>query len=341
MQWLAARGHGRIALLARHDAKLVKVQVYLPRDGGGTARVRAADGPSGELSLQVDESSGITRPGPAAGPPPTTLAELVAQLGAASAEVAAISAGGIGLERGGAALLVVIRADGTIAPPTPLALPDRGDGFATPPPVRMWPDGRRDGPAPIDVVFLPGPTAGSCVAAIEEAIHATPREMTKDLSRALGSTGFVQNLLVYAFGKASVGAVLPYLAELQANLGQLPVTYGGVPSDMNAGPQIEAELARCVASMPAGGEVLIAAHPSAPSSSIGQVLQEFGKRRQSRLALLARRGEKWVKFSVYLRAIDETSLASEHRDLVIGDSLDTALPARLYGDPPADDDDGR
>lgn len=293
MQWLAARGHGRIALLAQHDGQLVKVPLYLPRD---------ADRSEGAEAKERDGEA----PGTAAAAPrraPADLAELLACLRDEAVEVASVAAGGIGLERGGARLLVVIRADGTIATPLPLALPDDGHGFKQPPPMRLRTDGGADGAKTIEVAIGPGPTPETCSARVDGVRQESPAALPLTLRAALGGADFTPSVTLYPFGKSRIGPLVPWLAELQTALPELPVTYAGVPSDMNAGQQIEATLAQLDPAMPGGGEVLIAADPAAPSSSLGQVMQEFGARKAGRLALVARRGDEWVKFSLYLRPV--------------------------------------
>lgn len=249
------------------------------------------------------DSLDSTEPAPAGSIPPSGLVDeqgMRAAIAAAGVDVANVEFGGIELARGGAALLIVVRADGTIAAPLPLALPDDGRGFAPPHSLRFRPDGRRDGPPPIEVVLRSGATEGSCSAIIDDVRHAEPAAMTRTLRRALGSTGFQPSLTVYAFGKVRMAALAPWLAELQTRLPELPVAFAGVPSDMNEGPQIHAELAKFDLTQPLAGDVLIAADGRSPSSSVAQVMQAFGARNHGRLAFVARRGEEWVKFSLYL-----------------------------------------
>ncbi len=233
----------------------------------------------------------------------STIADLVA---ASGVELPQISEGGIALDHGGTSMVIVVRADGTIAPPTALALPDDGHGFEAGPPFAA--DGSamegllvtQEAPARIQMVLRSGPTTTHWNAAVDGK-HATDfAELDALLASALARAPDTPQVVTYAFGKPTFGPIALVIAHVQHAFPRAFLVYGGVPMDMEQGEQVRATLAAATLSEDHAGDILIVGDVHASSASHGQVMQELATRRFGRFAFVARRGDELVKVKQYL-----------------------------------------
>ncbi len=226
---------------------------------------------------------------------------LIEAITASGVELPSVPAGGIELTRGGVALLVVVGADSRIAAPIRFAVPDDGRGFAVPAPIELSDDPRPSQGSRIEV-YVNSPTSDGFGARVDGVRASSPEAMVELVAAARAAARPGAPLFHYWGSKFAFAPSARSTAALAAAFPDLSVVYPGCPSDMNEGRQIQAELAKLDVSTPLAGDVLIAADARAMTSSVAQVMQEFGARNHGRLAFVARRGEAWVKFSLYLAA---------------------------------------
>ncbi|MBL8841720.1 MAG: M56 family metallopeptidase [Planctomycetes bacterium] len=224
---------------------------------------------------------------------------LIAAITASGIELPSVPAGGIAIARGGVALLVVVGADSKIAAPIRFSLPDDGRGFAVPQPIEISSDAPPAKGSRIEVLVRP-PTRDAFGASVDGVRAATPDALVDLVAAARAAARPGAPLFLYWGSKFVFAPSARSTAALTTAFPDLSVVYPGCPIDMNEGPQIQAELAKLNLSTPLAGDVLIAADAGALTSSVAQVMQAFGARNHGRLAFVARRGEEWVKFSLYL-----------------------------------------
>ena len=149
-------------------------------------------------------------------------------------------------------------------------------------------------------VYVKSPTSDGFGAGVDGVRASSPEAMVELVAAARAAARSGAPLFHYWGSKFAFAPSARSTAALAAAFPDLSVVYPGCPSDMNEGPQISAELAKLDVAVPLAGDVLIAADARALTSSVAQVMQEFGARNHGRLAFVARRGEAWVKFSLYL-----------------------------------------